>query len=43
MVKHYYVKAHLKMALGRLKEAINDLSNAIIVTKDLQSKLNDPD
>ena len=34
MIKHYYLKAHLKLQLDMLAEAANDFNNAIIVANE---------
>lgn len=34
MIKHYYVKANLKVMLGLTNEAISDYSNALLVMSE---------
>lgn len=36
-IKHYYLKANLKIMLGMVSEAISDYSNAILVMNEQES------
>jgi tetratricopeptide (TPR) repeat protein len=36
-IKHYYLKANLKLMLGMVAEAISDFSNAILVMVEQES------
>jgi hypothetical protein len=36
MIKHYYLKANMKLLLGKYEEAVKDYSNAITVYKEFE-------
>lgn len=38
MIKHYYLKANMKLLLGRYEEAIKDYSNAVTVFKEVEKE-----
>jgi hypothetical protein len=40
-IKHYYLKANLKLLLGMVSEAISDYSNAILVMTEQENTRNE--
>jgi hypothetical protein len=40
-IKHYYLKANLKLLLGMVPEAISDYSNAILVMTEQETAKNE--